>query len=122
MPGARCPERRIAPPQARADRYLELEQAVDRLARLALHAHALAERMDRLPPAAAPTDPDRPERIRRLRAGADLARCALAAAAHLDLDAVTAAFSGSNVDGSHPVDRRQRYGATTRPAPAEPGQ
>ena len=113
------PERRTAQSQPRADRYLELEQIVDRLAQLALHAHALAERMDSLPPAVVLTDPARPERIRRLRAGADLARCALAAAARLDLETV----GGSDAAGSQVGDRRRAdRRATTRPKPVRPAR
>lgn len=118
--GAGCaerPGRRTSPPDPPADQYLELEQIVGRLARLALNAQTLAERMDHLLHATVQTDPARPERIRRLRAGVDLARRALAAATLFDLDALCA----SNVAGSQAVDRRRTEPrATTRPDPAGP--
>ena len=101
------------------DRFIELEQVVDRLAQLALHAHALVERMDCLPPAVVLADPARPERIRRLQAGADLARRALMAAARLDLDAI----GGSGVAGSETGDRRRAdRRVTMRPTPVGPAR
>lgn len=59
--------------QQGTDAWLELELIADRLARLVLHAHALAERMLAT---AAPT-PHRDDRVRRLREAAELARRAL---------------------------------------------
>ena len=114
---AERPERRMSQPEPLADQYLEVEQIVGRLARLALHAHALAERMDHPLHATVQVDPARPERIQRLRAGVDLARRALVAAARLDLDAICA----GNVAGSWAVDRRRtERRASTGPKPAGP--
>ncbi len=111
------PERRTAQPELRADRYLELEQIAGRLARLALHAQALAERMEHPLHATMQVDRGRPEQIRRLRAGVDLARHALMAATRLDLEAICA----SNVAGSRAIDRRRtERRASTRPEPAGP--
>lgn len=61
------------------DPWIELEAAVERLARIVLHANALAER-----PRPEPADPDRPQRLARLQDGLDLTRRALLVAARLE--------------------------------------
>lgn len=102
--------------------YVQFEQVVGQLARLALHAHALAERQSSLPPAA-PADPARAERIRRLHAGADLARRALTAATRLDLTAITGTGPGGAFTRSQTVDRRSAdRRVTARPPAARTGQ
>ena len=112
-------ERRTARSQPQAERYLELEQIVDRLAQLALHAHALVERTQRLPPAVVRTDPARAERTRRLQAGAELARRALTAAARLDLETTGGADRAERQTGDR---RRTDRRATTRPTPVGPAR
>jgi hypothetical protein len=70
--------------QAGADPWLELEDIVDRLARLVLHAHSLSERRAEAHAGDAPGSPA-DERGRRLLAGVDLGRRALAAAARVEV-------------------------------------
>lgn len=81
---------RTAPggPPPGADPWRELEDVVDRLARLVLHAHSLAERTACLPAPLDRPDPARTDRVLRLRAGADLGARALQAAVRVDLPAV----------------------------------
>ncbi len=62
-----------------ADPVLAVEALVDRVARLVLHAHALAERMTVAP--GSRTLPGRDERVRRLLEAVELGRRGLDAAA-----------------------------------------
>lgn len=103
---ARLPGRTAAPARSDLDPWLEFEDVVHRLARLVLHAHALAERAaapaadnrahgqlavhdqaapQRAVPQQVGPDQARAERLRRLRAGADLGSRALQAAVRIDV-------------------------------------
>lgn len=68
---------------AKHDPWQELEDVIDRLAHLALHAHTLADRAAGPPTAEHPpseTDAARTERVTRLHSAVHLAQAAIAAA------------------------------------------
>jgi len=65
---------------------LELEQVVERIARLVLHANTLAERMVAIPGGTAQVHNARDERVQRLRAAVTFGQRAIQAAVWHGLD------------------------------------
>lgn len=109
------PERAFTSPAPAVEDYSRVEQVVDRLARLALHAHTLAERMESIEPTGVPADQSRDRRIGRLRTCVTSVQQALVAASSgAEIPDQTATARRRGLDRRH-ADRRATAPVQTTP-------